>query len=84
MFGNNNTRYMKKIIHTIILIFLCTAAFSQNTDPADFGGSNDDNPTDQPAVPIDTQLPVLLIAAIFFGIYVIARKKDSPLKRFTN
>lgn len=73
---------MKKIIYVIILFFLCTAAFCQNPPPPDF--EDPDNPTDQPAVPIDTQLPVLLIAAIFFGIYVIARKKDSPLKRFTN
>jgi hypothetical protein len=72
---------MKKIIHVIILFFLCNTGFSQ--DPPDFGDPNDDNPTDQPAVAIDTQLPVLLIAAVFLGIYVIARKKDSPFKRFT-
>ncbi|PKB15128.1 hypothetical protein CLU82_0189 [Flavobacterium sp. 5] len=63
----------------IILFFLSNTAFCQ--DPPDFGDPNDDNPTD---APIDTQLPVLLIGAIFFGIYVITRKKDSPLKRFTN
>lgn len=64
---------MKKIVHVIILFFLCNTAFCQ--DPPDFGDPNDDNPTDQPAAPIDTQLPVLLIVSIFFGIYVIARKK---------
>jgi len=63
---------MKKIIHVILLFFLCTAAFCQ--DPPDFGDPTDPNPTDD-ALPIDTQVPVLLIAAIFFGIYVIARKK---------
>jgi hypothetical protein len=61
---------MKKMIHVIILFFLSTAAFCQ--DPPDFGDPNDDNPTD---APIDTQLPVLVIAAAFLGIYVIARKK---------
>jgi hypothetical protein len=68
---------MKKMIHIIILFFLSTAAFCQ--DPPDFGDPNDDNPTDQPAAPIDTQLPVLVIAAAFLGTYVIARKKrQSP------
>lgn len=74
---------MKKIIHVIILFFLCNTAFSQGPPPPDFEDPTDPNPTDQPAVPIDTQLPVLLIAAVFLGIYVIARKKDSPFKRFT-
>jgi hypothetical protein len=65
---------MKKMLHVIILFFLSTAAFCQN--PPDFGDPNDDNPIDQPPeLPIDTQLPVLLIGAAFFGIYVIARKK---------
>ena len=64
---------MKKMIHVIILFFLSTAAFCQ--DPPDFGDPNDDNPTDEPVVPIDDQLPVLLIAAISFGIYVIVKKK---------
>lgn len=73
---------MKKIIHVILLFFLSTAAFCQ--DPPDFGDPTDPNPTDQPALPIDAQLPVLLIAAIFFGIYVIGRKKYSPFKRLTN
>jgi hypothetical protein len=64
---------MKKIAHVIILFFLCNTALCQ--DPPDFGDPNDDNPTDQQGVPIDTQLPVLLIAAVFFGLYVIVRKK---------
>ena len=68
---------MKKIIHVIILFFLCNTAFCQDPPPPDFEDPNDDNPTDQPALPIDTQLPVLLIAAVFFGIYVIGRKKYS-------
>lgn len=61
---------MKKIIHTILLFFLCTAAFCQ--DPPDFGDPTDPNPTD---LPIDTQMPVMVMVAIFFGIYVIERKK---------
>lgn len=71
------------MVHVIILLFLCVTAFCQNPPPPDFEDPTDPNPTDQPSVPIDAQLPVLLISAIFFGIYVIARKKDSPLKRFT-
>jgi hypothetical protein len=71
---------MKKMLHIIILFFLCNTAFCQQ-DPPDFGDPTDDNPAD---LPIDTQLPVLLIEAIFLGIYVITRKKDSPLKRFTD
>ncbi len=67
------------MILVIILFFLSNTAFCQ--DPPDFGDPNDDNPTD---VPIDTQLSVLLIGAVFFGIYVIKRKKDSSHKRFTN
>lgn len=63
---------MKKIIHTIILIFLCTAVFSQNPDPPDFEDPTDPNPAD---LPIDNHVPVLLLAGIFFGIYVIGRKK---------
>lgn len=59
----------------MILFFLSTAAFCQNPPPPDFEDPTDPNPTDQPPVPIDTQLPVLLIGAAFFGIYVIARKK---------
>lgn len=67
---------MKKIIHFVLLFFLCTAAFCQNLPPPDFEDPNDDNPADQ-VLPIDTHLPALLITAIFFGIYVIGRKKDS-------
>jgi hypothetical protein len=74
---------MKKIIHVIILFFLYNTTFCQGPPPPDFEDPTDPNPTDQPAVPIDTQLPVLLIAVVFLGIYVIARKKDSPFKRFT-
>lgn len=65
---------MKKIIHVIILFLVCTTAFSQNPDPPDFEDPTDDNPTD---VPIDGQMPIMLIAAIFFGIYIIGRKKLS-------
>lgn len=61
---------MKKIIHVIILFLLSNAAFCQV--PPDFEDPNDDNPTD---APIGKQLPVLLIAAAFLGIYVIVRKK---------
>ena len=49
---------------------LSNAAFCQV--PPDFEDPNDDNPTD---APIGKQLPVLLIAAAFLGIYVIVRKK---------
>jgi hypothetical protein len=73
-FDNNNTYFMKKIINVIILFFLCNTAFCQ--DPPDFGDPNDDNPTDQ-AAPIDDQLPIIVITAVFFGIYVIARKRQS-------
>lgn len=66
---------MKKIIHVIILFFLCNTAFCQGPPPPDFEDPTDPNPTDQPAAPIDTQLPVLFMAAFFLGIYVIARKK---------
>jgi hypothetical protein len=73
---------MKKMIHVILMFFFCNAAFCQ--DPPDFGDPTDPNPTDQQAVPIDTQLPVLVIAAVFYGIYVIGRKKYSPFKWLTN
>lgn len=62
---------MKKIIYTILLFFLCTSAFCE--DPPDFGDPTDPNPTDQ--MPIDEQVPIMVITAIFFGIYVIMRKK---------
>ena len=62
---------MKKIIYTILLLFLCTSAFC--ADPPDFGDHTDPNPTDQ--APIDEQLSIMVTTAIFLGIYMIARKK---------
>jgi hypothetical protein len=68
---------MKKLIHVVLLFFLCTFAFSQSLPPPDFEDPNDPNPTDQAGVPIDTHLITLSIAALFFGLYVIWRKKSS-------
>lgn len=69
---------MKKIIHTVLLFFLCAIAFAQGgTPPPDFEDPNDPNPTDQPAVPIDSHLMALTIGAVFLGLYVIWRKKYS-------
>jgi hypothetical protein len=72
---------MKKMLYIFILFFLSTAVFCQ--DPPDFGDPNDPNPTDATLLTHD-QVPIMVIAAIFFGICVIAGKKYNPLKRFTN
>ena len=74
---------MKKIIHTILLFFLYNTAFCQNPPPPDFGDPTDPNPTDH-AVPIDDQVPMMMITAVFFGICVIAKKKERLFNRFTN
>lgn len=80
MFGTNDSCYMKKIIHIIILLFLCAVTYAQvGPPPPDFEDPNDPNPTDQPSVPIDTHLIELSITALFFGIYVICRKNDTIL-----
>lgn len=69
---------MKKIIHVVLLFFLCAVAFAQSgPPPPDFEDPNDPNPTDQPSVPIDNHLVALSVAALFFGCYVIFRKKNN-------
>ncbi|TPG34844.1 hypothetical protein [Flavobacterium pectinovorum] len=71
---------MKKIIHVVLLFFLCTIAFAQDSPPPpDFEDPNDPNPTDQSSVPIDSHLIALSIAALFLGLYVIWRKKYNHL-----
>jgi hypothetical protein len=72
---------MKKIIHVVLLFFVCTIVFAQGgPPPPDFEDPNDPNPTDQPTgIPIDTHLITLAIAALFLGLYVIWRKKYNHL-----
>ncbi|RUT69502.1 hypothetical protein D0817_15075 [Flavobacterium cupreum] len=71
---------MKKIIHVILLFFVCAVAFSQSgPPPPDFEDPNDPNPTDKPSVPIDTHIVLLCGAALFFGLYVIYKKKHKSL-----
>jgi hypothetical protein len=69
---------MKKIIHVILLFFLWAVAFAQDgPPPPDFENPNDPNPTDQPSVPIDTHLILFSSVALFFGFYIINRKKHN-------
>lgn len=69
---------MKKIIHVAVLFFLCSIALGQSgPPPPDFEDPNDPNPADVPAVPIDTHLISVSIAALFLGLYFIRRKKQS-------
>jgi len=70
----------KNILLALLVILLTqSTAFAQN--PSDFGGDDqDENPTDkpqEPPVPIDTNLWVLLLVGSIYGCWK-CKKRTAP------
>jgi hypothetical protein len=63
----NRTSNNKWIIAVVLTVLFQMTIFAGN--PGDFGGTDDTNPTDTPAAPIDNYVWVLMGIGIGFAFY---------------
>ena len=69
-----------KVIYTIIIVLITSAAFADVTDPPSFGDDVVDNTMDNPtAAPIDDYVVEAIVLGAFIAFYGIRKNRQVKL-----